>query len=415
MQPVRGTKDLFGEDAYRFRLIQNTALEVARRFQFQEFQTPIFEFTEVFSRTLGDTSDIVSKEMYTFTDRGGESLTLRPEGTAGVARSFISEGLSQELPLKLIYMGPMFRYERPQKGRLRQFHQVGIEILGVDQFLADVEAISFGHILLKELGVLDKCELHLNSIGDKESRTLHREKLLAYLEPQEKHLSKESQQRLKSNPLRILDSKSPEDQKICEGAPQLSECLTPLAKTFFENVQSHLKDLKIDFILNPNLVRGLDYYTHSVFEYRTSHIGSQDAVLAGGRYDHLIATMGGPATPGVGWASGMERLSLLLNESKPKTKIISLIPLGDEAIRHATELSHSLRSEGLDIDLSFSGNLQKRLKKANRAEAHFAVIFGDDELKKSLYQVKDLKSGNQHTMTREQLHGILKQPDLNFD
>ena len=408
LQPVRGTKDLYGEEARKFRWIQNIALEVASRFCFQEIETPIFEFTEVFQKTLGEASDIVGKEMYTFFFFFSENLTLRPEGTAGVARSFISEGMAQDLPLKLIYLGPMFRYERPQKGRLREFHQIGVEILGIDSPRADVETILVGQLLLKELGILEKCTLHLNTIGDPASRTNHRDKLLAYLTPLKDRLSEDSQRRLVTNPLRIFDSKVAGDIEIMKGAPKLSECLSNDARQFFSEVERLLTTLKIEYILDSSLVRGLDYYTHTVFEFRTQHLGAQDAVLAGGRYDQLIELMGGPKTPGVGWACGVERLSLLMDQTPALRRPVCLVPLGEAATEHADILAQELRNDGFVVELSVSGNLAKRLKRGNKLSSSHAIIFGETEMAQSSYQLKNLDTGEQFLLPLSEIKARLR-------
>jgi histidyl-tRNA synthetase len=285
LQPVRGTHDLLPDDSRRHRWVEETAFASARRYGFGEVSTPIFEFTEVFTRTLGETSDVVTKEMYTFADRSGESITLRPEGTAGVARAFISNGLSQSLPLKLFYRGPMFRHERPQKGRLRQFHQVGVELLGVESPLADVEVIALAWRVLSELGLAAKVRLEINTLGDAESRDAYRATLTAYLSQFRSSLSEDSRNRLDRNPLRVLDSKDEGDRRIVENAPLMTDSLSPAAHAFFEQVTCGLHKLCIPFMVNPRLVRGLDYYCHTAFEFTTTALGAQGTVLAGGRYD----------------------------------------------------------------------------------------------------------------------------------
>lgn len=411
LQPVRGTYDLMEDEARKFRHIVNVALSLADNYGFEQLETPIFEFTDVFKRTLGDTTDIVTKEMYTFDDKGGDSITLRPEGTAGIARAFISNGLSQKLPLKLLYHGPMFRYERPQKGRYRQFHQLGVELLGVDSPLADIECISLADSWLNKLGLRSLAVLEINTIGDSESRANYRKKLVEFLTEYEKELSPESQQRLKANPLRVLDSKDPKDQRVAKMAPKIHDTLNDASRAFFDQVQNSLSQMGISYEINPHLVRGIDYYTHTVFEYRTTHLGAQDAILAGGRYDHLIETMGGPATPGVGWAAGLERLSLLMKSAPVTRRPAALIPLGEAAERELLKWAHELRAQGLPIELSFGGNLSKRMKKANRANARYALIVGDDELAKGQVQLKDLDSGAQSALTikslKEQLEKLL--------
>lgn len=405
---VKGTRDLLPELSEKFRFIETTASQAAELYGFREIQTPILEPTGLFVRTLGDTSDIVSKEMYRFTDTGGDDLVLRPEGTAGVARAFINEGLSQHVPLKLYYSGPMFRRERPQRGRFRQFQQFGIELLGVEKPQADVEILACGHRILQNLGVMGTITLHLNTLGDSDSRTEYRKRLTAYLEQFRTALSKESQDRLEKNPLRILDSKSPEDQKIVEGAPKLEDCLTDSAKTFFSEVKQGLARLGIKYVVDDRLVRGLDYYCHTVFEFTTTALGAQSAVLAGGRYDGLVKDLGGPATPGVGWAFGVDRLAELLPVRDSENPIVALVPLGPEAETAALTLAEELRSAGVKVETGYSGNLAKRMKRADKIGARLAIIMGSEELQKGVVSVKDLKDGSQGEVPLSNLIATLK-------
>ncbi|CAA7623456.1 histidine--tRNA ligase [Magnetospirillum sp. SS-4] len=393
LQPVRGTHDLLPDDARRHRRVEEAALAAARRYGFGEIMTPIFEFTEVFSRTLGETSDVVTKEMYTFADRSGESITLRPEGTAGVARAFISGGLAQSLPLKLFYRGPMFRHERPQKGRLRQFHQVGVELLGVESPLADVEVIALAWGLLNDLGLADKVRLEINTLGDAESRAAYRNTLTAYLSEFRSSLSEDSRARLDRNPLRVLDSKDEGDRRIVENAPLMTESLTPSAREFFDAVTAGLTRLDIPYTHNTRLVRGLDYYCHTAFEFTTTALGAQGTVLAGGRYDELIAQMGGPRTPGIGWAAGVERLSMLAGDVADQTRPVAVIPMGDPLA--AMAVAERLRRAGLAADLGYSGNMKKRMARANKVNARFAVILGEDEAARGAATLRDLDGGTQ--------------------
>ncbi|MBX9633404.1 MAG: histidine--tRNA ligase, partial [Magnetospirillum sp.] len=348
LQPVRGTHDLLPEDSRRHRFVEETAFSVVRRYGYGEIVTPIFEFTEVFSRTLGETSDVVTKEMYTFADRSGDSLTLRPEGTAGVARAFISGGLAQSLPLKLFYRGPMFRHERPQKGRLRQFHQVGVELLGVEGPQADIEVVSMAWRMLQALGLGDKVQLEINTLGDAESRVAYRDALVAYLTPYKDKLSEDSRARLDKNPMRVLDSKDEGDKAIVAGAPLIQDALSPAAQEFFAQVTGGLTALGVPFVINPKLVRGLDYYCHTAFEFTTTALGAQGTVLAGGRYDGLIGQMGGPATPGIGWAAGIERLSMLVEGAPDLDRPVAIIPMGDATA--AAVLADSLRAAGVAVE-----------------------------------------------------------------
>ncbi len=395
LQPVRGTRDILGEDMRRQRHVIDTARAVVELYGYQEIATPIFEFSEVFKRTLGDTSDIVTKEMYSFTDSGGEDITLRPENTAGVARAVISGGLAQSVPLKFFYAGPMFRYERPQKGRYRQFHQIGVELIGVPEPLGDIEVIAAGAHILDRLGVLQHTTLELNTLGDPESRAAYRSALVGYLREHIGKLSVDSRARLDRNPLRILDSKDEGDIAIIRGAPQLKEYLNEPSRLFFDSVRHGLDRLAIAHVWNPYLVRGLDYYAHTAFEFKTDRLGAQGAVLAGGRYDGLMGQMGGPALPGVGWAAGIERLAMLLAQPPEARRPIAIVPIGAVAEEMALKLSSDLRHDGMYIELGYRGNVSKRMKDANKAHARAAVLIGEDELKRGAATVRDLDSGEQ--------------------
>ena len=395
LQPVRGTHDLLPDRARAFRRVADAARTVAGRYGYHEMATPIFEFSEVFKRTLGDTSDIVTKEMYTFTDRSGAEVTLRPEGTAGVARAVISGGLAQRMPLKYFYAGPMFRYERPQKGRLRQFHQIGVELLGVGEPVGDVEVIALGAAILEELGVAGQTVLELNTLGNTGSREAYRGVLVDYLEARRAELSEDSVSRLARNPLRILDSKNPGDRAVVAEAPLLGDSLDDQSADFFASVRAGLDRLGIAYTLNPRLVRGLDYYCHTAFEFTTDALGAQGAVIAGGRYDGLVAQMGGPQTAGIGWAGGIERLSMLADEPEPPPRPIALVPVGPEAEAETLALADRLRRAGLVIELGYRGSLKRRLSRADRLDARAAVILGEDELARDVATVRDLDSGDQ--------------------
>lgn len=400
-QPVRGTQDFFGVQAELFRHVEEQAWNAAKLHGYEEISTPIFEFSDVFHRSLGETSDAVAKETYDFIDRGGEKITLRPEGTAGVARAFISNGLQQHLPLKLYYAGPMFRYERPQKGRFRQFHQVGVENLGPETPTADVECIALGMEFLAKLGLGSKTKLELNTLGDAASRASHREALVAYLSKFESELSADSKVRLQKNPLRILDSKDAGDRKILEGAPSLAGHLNDSSKKFFDDVRAGLDALGISVHHNDGLVRGLDYYTHTVFEITTEHLGAQSAVLAGGRYNGLVELLGGPATPGVGWASGMERLMMLLETDwKPTAKPLAcVLPMDPPQVQAALKTAQAVRAAGLPAEILESGNMGKKMKRANKMNATWALIIGEEELKSGQVNAKNLTTGEQKLVT----------------
>ncbi|MGB0695305.1 MAG: histidine--tRNA ligase [Rhodospirillaceae bacterium] len=408
LQPVRGTHDLLPDQARVHRAVEETARAVAARFGFGEIATPIFEFTQVFARTLGDTSDIVTKEMYTFADRSGDSLTLRPEGTAGVARALISGGLAQNLPLKLFYRGPMFRHERPQKGRQRQFHQVGVELLGVADPKADLEVIAMAAQLLDALGIGAHSTLNLNSLGDADSREAHRQALVSYLEGHKGDLSEDSLGRLERNPLRILDSKDKGDRAVVANAPRLSDHLNEASRTFIDRLTEGLDRLGIPFKLDPLLVRGLDYYCHTAFEFVTDALGAQGTVLAGGRYDGLVKQMGGPPTPGIGWAAGVERLSMLVAEEfAPAPRVLALVPLGAEAEAEADRIADRLRRAGYAVDLGYGGNMGKRLKRADKIKARAALILGSDELAAGQITLRDLDSGDQSAVALDGLEDAL--------
>ena len=403
LQSVRGTQDLLPEVQAKHNIVTDTARRLSERFGFQEMSTPIFEFSEVFKRTLGEASDIVNKEMYTFADRNGESLTLRPEGTASIARSFISEGLSQRTPFKIFYNGPMFRYERPQKGRYRQFHQFGVELMGAPSPFADVEVLSLGYEIIKALKVDDSSTLELNSIGDDESRANYLNALKEFLNARQAQLSQDSQKRLLTNPLRILDSKSPEDQALLKNAPLISDFYNSTSKEFFSTVTSALTDFGIPYKLNPFLVRGLDYYCHSVFEFKTSALGAQDAILSGGRYDSLVSTMGGPQTPSVGWAAGVERLVMLSPLEPPKTRAVHVIPVHDSAQTHAHHIAYQLRAQGLTVEVGYSGNMSKRMKRAANQGARAAILIGPDEIARGEVTFKNMDSGEQKNLPLKDL------------
>jgi len=408
LQNVRGTHDLLPEECARHRMIIDTALQVATLYGFEEMATPILESSEVFKRTLGDASDIVSKEMYTFEDRGGDSVTLRPEGTAPIARAFLSQGLMQKLPIKFFYHGPMFRYERPQKGRQRQFHQFGAELLGVANSWGDVECIAMADTILKKLEVRELSSLEINSIGDMASRTAFRTALVNYLSKFEAQLSDDSKKRLLTNPLRILDSKNEKDQEILKGAPLLKDHLNEDSQKRFSEVTNGLEKLGVKFTINPMLVRGLDYYSHSVFEYKTTALGAQDAILSGGRYDTLIETMGGPSTPGIGWAAGIERLSLLSPVKATPLANVAVIPVHGDVEADAFVIANRLRNEGFVAEVDFSGNMSKRMKKANQRGAFAAVIIGPDEVKAGTCMLKNLGDGSQASVAISDLPLHLK-------
>ncbi|WP_336869174.1 histidine--tRNA ligase [Sphingomonas sanguinis] len=395
---VRGTQDIFGDEQRRFAQVLSTFEHVHGLYAFQRLDLPVFEDTQVFARSIGETTDVVSKEMYTFPDRGGDLLTLRPEFTAGIARAYLTEGWQQYAPLKLVTSGAVFRYERPQKGRYRQFHQIDAEILGAAEPAADVELLVMADQLLRELGIAEGVTLQLNTLGDAETRDAWRDALVAHFEAHRDQLSEDSLVRLEKNPLRILDSKDPRDRPIADAAPDIDAYLTPEARAFFEAVTAGLDAAGVAWTRNARLVRGLDYYRHTAFEFVTDRLGSQGTVLAGGRYDGLIESLGGAPTAGVGWAAGVERLAMLLDEPEKPGIDAVVVPMGAAAELRATGLVAELRRAGVATDMAFRGNMKRRMAKANDQGARYALILGDDELANDKVQVKALKTGDQAAM-----------------
>ena len=403
LQAVRGTHDHLHDLMYNYNFIINKVSTISSNYGFKQMATPIFEFSKVFKKTLGESSDIVTKEMYTFLDKGEEEITLRPEGTAGIVRAIISNGLIQEMPFKAFYHGPMFRYERPQKGRLRQFHQVGIELLGVEKEQADIEVIACANQVLRELNITKSSELHVNSLGNIHDRKIYTEDLVKYLNNYKNKLSKESLIRLDKNPLRILDSKSDDDIAIIKNAPKLRDYLDSSSKDSFKRVLEGLDNLHIKYIINDKLVRGLDYYNNTTFEFITDKLGAQSAIIAGGRYDKLMKQMGGPDTPGIGWAAGIERLILLSSIKEIKKKHIAIIPVGEENNNICINLTQKLRNQNIPADMAYSGNLKKRLKNANKLSSNFAIIIGTDEINNNNAIVRNLETGEQEFINFEDI------------
>ena len=409
LQTVRGTRDICGHEARVFRDIEQHLLTLAPLYNFEEIETPIFESTQVFKRTLGLESDIVHKEMYTFEDRSGDSLTLRPEGTASVARAVVSGGLLRSLPLKFFYSGPMFRHERPQRGRYRQFRQLGVELIGVDQPLADIEVIDFAWNFLTSCGLDKKVQLELNTLGDEQSRRDYKKVLVDYFSKHKNHLSRDSLKRLTSNPLRILDSKDKGDMEIALQAPLFGDFINRQSKDFFQEVTKGLETLKIPYKINPRLVRGLDYYTHTVFEFTTDQLGAQNGVLSGGRYHGLIEQMGGePGIAGVGWAAGTDRLALLLDIPERNPPSVAVIATEDQTHDLILETLRQLRRNQIPSQPIYSGNLSKRLKKAHKRNCTHALLIGEEELQSGQLSLKYLKTGEQRKISPEALFPLLK-------
>jgi histidyl-tRNA synthetase len=416
---IRGTQDIFGPDAEAFAFVVETFERVRRLYRFRRAEMPVFEKTEVFSRAIGETTDVVSKEMYSFEDRGGDSLTLRPEFTAGIARAYLTNGWQQHAPMKLATHGPLFRYERPQKGRYRQFHQIDAEILGAGEPQADVELLAMADQLLKELGI-EGVTLHLNTLGDAESRDAWRAGLIEYFGAVAGELSEDSQERLHKNPLRILDSKDPRDRAFVADAPKIDQFLSDEALAFFECVTSGLDAAGVKWKRAESLVRGLDYYRHTAFEFipdegsaAAGALGSQSTVLGGGRYDGLMESLGGAATPAVGWAAGIERLAMLVGEATDEPVELAVIPLGKEAELKAIEVAQTLRLTKFSTEIFSRGNMKKRFNRADQAGAKAAIVIGEDEIASGLLQFKDLKTGEQSALNINEI--IEKSWDLRFD
>ena len=408
LQSLRGMVDLLPETLQRWQAVEAVAREHFRRSGFGEIRTPLLESTDLFCRGIGEGTDVVGKEMYSFNDRGDRSCTLRPEGTASVVRAAVQHGLLSQGAQKLWYAGPMFRYERPQAGRQRQFHQIGVEWLGVASARSDVEVIALAWDLLAQLGV-GGLELEINSLGTPEDRQAYRAALVAWLEQRIDQLDADSQARLSTNPLRILDSKNPATQTLLEHAPTLADALSPESQQRFMAVQQGLTALGIPFRLNPRLVRGLDYYGHTAFEITSDQLGAQATVCGGGRYDGLIGQLGGAATPAVGWALGMERLMLVLeaaaqqNPDGPAARLVSapgpdayLVNRGEQAEAAGLALARDLRQHGLSVELDGSGSaFGKQFKRADRSGAPWALVLGDEEAERGEVRLKPLQQQGQ--------------------
>ncbi|MFB6277417.1 MAG: histidine--tRNA ligase [Halothece sp.] len=406
IQALRGTRDILPEEVNYWQQVETVAKEILTKAAYTEIRPPIFEQTALFERGIGEATDVVSKEMYTFRDRGDRSCTLRPEGTAGVVRAFIEHGLHSQGVQRLWYTGPMFRYERPQAGRQRQFHQIGLELLGSPSPLADVETIALATDILERLG-LQHLTLELNSVGDASDRQRYRAALVEYLSPYKDQLDADSQQRLTTNPLRILDSKDEQTQAILEKAPRLLDYLGEQSQQHFEQVKAQLTALGIDYKLNPNLVRGLDYYTHTAFEIQSADLGAQATVCGGGRYDGLVSQLGGDETPAMGWAIGMERLILLLKQLKepPEPRLdFYMVSRGDRAPTQALILAQKLRHQGFRVELDLSGSrFQKQFKRADRSGAVACLILGDAEADQGTVNVKWMATQEQSVFKQNQL------------
>ena len=403
IQPVRGTHDLTGNDILLYKHIRKVISEMADSYDYNEIETPIFESSELFKKPLGEYSDVVLKEMYSFEDRNQSSLTLRPEYTIPMIRASITNNLLNHLPVKLFGIGSMFRRERPQKGRYRQFNQINFEILGTPEPTADAELIILAYEFLKYLKIENKVNLQLNSLGDLNTIFKYNNILSGYYNKYKSDLSNESKVKINSNPLRILDSKNPEDSKVNQNAPKIKEFYSKTAKEMFAKVQSLVSSVGITFSVNNNLVRGLDYYCHTVFEFKTSEIGSQDTIIGGGRYDGLVKTIGGPDIPGVGWASGIERIVMMLNKVDTKNPLVQVITIDEQSKNYGLNLLISLRKMKIKVRYDHRINIKKSLKHANEAKINFAIIVGESEIKNNNYTVKNLFDNTQQTLSFEEL------------
>ena len=413
-QAVKGTKDMLPQDAYKWHYIEEEWKKICKEFGFKEIRTPIFESTELFNRGIGDTTDVVQKEMYTFEDRAGKdregkSLTLKPEGTSPTVRAFIEHNIYAEMqPTKLYYDIPCFRREQPQAGRLREFHQFGIENFGTSSMLADAEIIALGYEFLKRMGISD-IELHISSVGCRECRPRYKEALQDFLRPKYDCLCDTCKSRFEKNPMRILDCKSKEDQELVKGAPMMLDYLCDDCRDSFEDLKSQLDLMGIKYVVDPSIVRGLDYYTKTAFEFITTKIGAQGTVCGGGRYDHLIEEVGGPDMPGVGFGLGKERLLLLMEAcdhdfGKTEGPKLFVAWIGDEARDYAIKLVHDMRQNGVSCELDTrERNLKGQMKYANKLAASYTAVIGEDEVKSGEITLKNMESGEQIKVKREDL------------
>ena len=410
----KGTKDILPEQIGKWNYVENIFREKCKRFGFREIRTPLFEHTELFSRGVGDTTDIVQKEMYTFKDYGDRSITLKPEGTASVVRAFLeSKQYAETQPTKYFYITPCYRYEKPQAGRLREFHQFGIEVFGAKSMLADIEVISLADNLLKSFGI-DGLELRINSVGCPDCRAKYRDALREYFRPHYDNLCDTCKDRYERNPMRIIDCKSPEDQKIAAGAPSILDYLCDDCSNAFNDLQKGLDAAGIEYIVDPTIVRGLDYYTKTAFEFVSNDIGAQGTVCGGGRYDNLISEVGGQDIPGVGFGLGIESLLLLMENKgisfpEEDTMDALIVTLGDDAKYYGIKLANELRASGINCDMdSMERNMKGQLKFADRRGYKYAVIIGDNELASGKCQVKNLKESTASDVEFEKLAEVLQ-------
>ncbi|MDR0423399.1 MAG: histidine--tRNA ligase [Rickettsiales bacterium] len=391
---VKGTQDFFGDKIDRFNFVIETLKKNAKLFNFKEISTPILEFSNLFERNIGDGSDIILKEIYKFQDRGGDSLALRPEFTAGIVRSLIENfELNRNLPQKLFSYGPVFRYDRPQKGRYRQLHQINVEMYGNDSYIADLEIIVFFNKILSDLGIKN-ITLEINSLGSNDCKNRYEKVLFDYFSKYKTDLSEDSKVRLEKNPLRILDSKENSDKKLLENVPKIHEFYSTEEKEFYDNILKGLNYLNINYYSNPLLVRGLDYYTSSVFEFTTTDLGSQSAIGGGGRYDNMVEQIGNERISAIGFGGGIERMSLLINKEFEKEKLYVVIPVSDNEIQYAFNIVNKLRTDK-NVEFIYEGKFKKKMEKMNKCGADFAIIIGEDEIKNRQLKIKNLKDGSE--------------------
>jgi len=400
IQSIRGVKDILPDEIWKWQYIESIAHKIFPRYGFKEIRLPVFEDTRLFSRSIGEATDIVEKEMYTFQDRGGDSITLRPEGTASVVRAYVEHKMyNPPSVLKMFYIGPMFRYERPQAGRLRQFNQIGVEAMGSPSPIVDVEVMTMLMEFFKELGLTD-IKLQINSLGSQECRPQYRELLQTEIEKHLDQLCSNCINRYKRNPLRVLDCKAQQCGKIAEGLPKLIDHLDPASAEHFAEVRSLLDTAGTSYCVNPNLVRGLDYYNRTAFEVTSNNLGSQNAICGGGRYDTLVEELDGPSTPCFGFALGLERLVTLVpfDEEKtlPKSPDIFIVCLGEEAKTAAFQIAHELRLKGFQVERDYAaGSMKSQMRKANKTQCRFSLILGEDEIRSGKFALKNMETGEQ--------------------
>ena len=409
IRSIKGTHDILPSDSSQWQHLEQIVHDVCGRFRYEEIRTPVFEETRLFSRSVGEDTDIVSKEMYTWEDRGGTSLTLRPELTASVVRSYIQHNLGTQAPVqRLYYMGPLFRRERPQKGRQRQFHQFGVEAFGSENPEQDAEIIAIAWHILSACGLNQTASLQLNSIGSSKCRSDYRNALKDFIRPNRDQFSETSQKRFDTNPLRILDTKLEHEQTLLEGAPMVSECYTAEDKAHLESLQNFLTAMEIPFTIDPRLVRGLDYYSRTVFEFTSPVLGAQDALLGGGRYDGLVETLGGKPTPGIGFAAGMERFLIAMDDQSNVSKTdVYFVCLGEAGLSTALSLTNELRQSRLNVMFDpLRRSLKAQLREANKSGARFALILGDTEMEKGTVVFKDLEKGEQKNILQKKIKNL---------